>query len=407
MNIRGRSAMIPVLAAGLVLASSGSGRLQEVPEIMSPKIMELQESLKGVYPDSSARLVAAFLEQNAGRFPLIEDSLVTFVYNGTVGLRATVPSDVNRWDTKAHEMTKLGRTDLYYLTLAMPMDARIDYKFYVDRLWMLDPLNPRTITGGFGDNSEFSMPRYVRPPEIIDVVTPQRGTVVVHEFTGEIVPGTRKIHVYMPFGSRPDTTGEIADPGPYPVVFVQDGGEYITLASMVNVLDNIIRRGRIPPVIAVFIDPVDRNYEYWLNANYERLVIEEILPFIRVRYDISTRPDDTAIMGASLGGAISVMIAMNHPEIFGMWGSQSGAFEVNDGALLTMAEESPKQLIDFYLDCGRFGDLLNENRKMHSILTEKGYRVKYQELNEGHSWGNWRAHIDDMLIFFWGRRGER
>jgi enterochelin esterase-like enzyme len=407
MLIRTRSVIILVLAAGLVVASSGSGRPQEVPEIMSPKIRELQESLKGVYADSSARLVSAFLEENAGRFPLIEDSLVTFVYNGIVGLRATVPSDINRWDTKADEMKKLGRTDLYYLTLVMPMDARIDYKFYVDRLWMLDPLNPRTIRGGFGDNSEFSMPLYVRPPEIAEVLIPQRGTLREHDFTSEILPSTRKIHVYLPFGSLPDTAGQVAVPGPFPVIFVQDGGEYITLASMVNVLDNIIRRGRIPPVIAVFIDPVDRNYEYWLNKNYERLLIEEIIPFIRARYDVSTRPDDTAIMGASLGGAISFMIAMNHPEIFGMCGSQSGAFEVDDGALLAMAGESPKQLVDFYIDCGKFGDLLDENRKMHAILTAKGYRIKYQEFNEGHSWGNWRAHIDDMLVFFWGRRQEK
>ena len=33
--------------------------------------------------------------------------------------------------------------------------------------------------------------------------------------------------------------------------------------------------------------------------------------------------------------------------------------------------------------------------------------ITEQEFNEGHSWGNWRAHVDDMLVFFWGRRGER
>jgi len=402
-----RSTIILALTMGLFLAWSGLGYPENESEIMSPKIRRLQERLGRSYSDAAGWPVTNFLEENNGKFPLIEDSLVTFVYHGTVGLRATVPSDINRWDTKTREMARLGRTNLYYLTLAIPRDARIDYKFYVDRLWMLDPLNARTITGGFGDNSEFSMPDYTPPSEIAEALFLERGTVDVHEFTSDILPSTRKIQVYMPYGSRPDSTGEVANPGPYPVVFVQDGGEYITLASMVNVLDNMIRRGRIPPIIAVFIDPFDRNYEYWLNADYERLLIEEIMPFIRVRYDVSTRPDDTAIMGASLGGAISFMIAMNHPEIFGMCGSQSGAFEVDDGRLLVQAEESPKQLVDFYIDCGKFGDLLSENRQMQTILTEKGYRIKYREFNEGHSWGNWRAHIDDMLVFFWGRRGER
>jgi enterochelin esterase-like enzyme len=30
----------------------------------------------------------------------------------------------------------------------------------------------------------------------------------------------------------------------------------------------------------------------------------------------------------------------------------------------------------------------------------------YREFNEGHSWGNWRAHIDDMLVFFWGEEAK-
>ena len=139
MVIARQSAAILIFAAGLLLGLSGPGDAEEAGGIMSPKITELQEKLKGADSDSSARLVSAFLEENAGRFPLIEDSLVTFVYTGPVGLRATVPSDINRWDTNAHEMKKLSGTDLYYFTLTMPVDARIDYKFYVDRLWMLDP----------------------------------------------------------------------------------------------------------------------------------------------------------------------------------------------------------------------------------------------------------------------------
>ena len=95
---------------------------------------------------------------------------------------------------------------------------------------------------------------------------------------------------------------------------------------------------------------------------------------------------------------------MDHSDIFGKCGSQSGAFEAGEGALFARIGEGPKVPVDFYLDCGTFGDLLDENRKMKGLLTEKGYNLKYQEFNEGHSWGNWRAHIDDMLIFFWGRR---
>ena len=39
---------------------------------------------------------------------------------------------------------------------------------------------------------------------------------------------------------------------------------------------------------------------------------------------------------------------------------------------------------------------------MKQVFEDKGYPLQYLEVNEGHSWGNWRALIDDPLRFFWG-----
>jgi enterochelin esterase-like enzyme len=402
-----------VMVLGVCIESAGAS------EPISPKIRDLSGRTVGEGATKQANLITHFLDENKGRFPLIEDSLVTFVYRGRVALRVTVPSDINRWDTKANEMKRMGETDLYYLTLKLPRDARIDYKFHVDGLWMMDPLNEVAVSGGFGPNSAFGMPDYVWPPEIAEADSAVRGRIEVHQFDSKIIMGPRKIQVYLPKEYRPlyrkeaaysDGGGtvekDLGFAGTYPVVYVQDGGEYITLGSMVNVLDNIIGEGRIPPVVAVFIDPLDRNYEYHVNADYERMLTDEILPFIQERYDVSTDPAQNAIMGASLGGAVSFMIAMDDPEIFGKCGSQSGAFGIEDGRLLLMAEQGAKRDIAIYLDCGTFGDLTEENRRMNEILMKKGYRVTYTEFNEGHSWGNWRAHIDDMLVFFWGKEGD-
>jgi enterochelin esterase family protein len=97
------------------------------------------------------------------------------------------------------------------------------------------------------------------------------------------------------------------------------------------------------------------------------------------------------------------MIALDHPDIFGKCGSHSGAFEINDGELMKRIAAEPLRDVDFYLDCGTFGDLLESNRLMNDALDEKGYNVLYREFSQGHSWGNWRDHIDDMLVFFWGK----
>ncbi len=398
------SVFVLIFAAFLLLsfafASTGENKHWGGELVKSPKIEALRARISKADPERIESILDEFVSENKGKFPLIEDNLVTFVYRGRVGLKATVPSDLNRWDVKAHIMKRLDETDLYYLTLTLPRDARIDYKFYVDNLWMLDPLNPQTVLGGFGPNSAFAMPGYVPPSEIEYVDSIPHGKVTEYDFTSNILNNTRKIHIYLPPGY--DSAGEHR----YPVVFVQDGGEYIMLASMTNVLDNLIFAKRIPPAIGIFIDPVDRNYEYYANPKYERMLIEELIPFVRKNYAIASRPRETAIMGVSLGGAISLMIALDHPEIFGNCGSQSGAFGIDDGKLYDLVMKQPLKRVAFYLDCGRFGDLLEDNQKMVHLLKTKGYALEYKEFNEGHSWGNWRAHIDDMLVFFWGKEGE-
>jgi enterochelin esterase family protein len=379
-----------------IAAAPGPGFTEE--EIQSPKIARLYQMLEKARPGETDAILSALIEENRDNFPLVEDDLATFIYYGKVGLRVTVPSDLNRWDTKMHEMTRVKDTDLFYLTLELPKDARIDYKFYVDTVWMMDPLNPHTVAGGYGPNSELSMPDYVFPEEIVPNDTIPHGAIEVHHFESKVMANSRNVHVYTPAGYDED--------GSYHVVFVQDGGEYISLGSMVDVLDNIIYEGRIPPVLGVFIDPVDRNFEYWANPDYEKMVVEEIMPFIRDHYAITDEPRKTAIMGASLGGAISLYISANRPGIFGKCGSHSGAFGLDGGKLYDKMEKLDRVEVDFYLDSGIYGDLDSDNRRMKGILEMKGYNVVYREFNEGHSWGNWRAHIDDMLVFFWGKEGK-
>jgi len=411
----GRAALIALAVWGVALAAAsfagpgGQGGAM-ASQATSPKIEALTDAVRDARPKKLDEIISNFMARNRGAFPLIEDSLVTYVYRGKVALRVCVPSDLNRWDTNADKMERLGSADFYYRTLVLPMDARIDYKLHVDNVWTLDPLNSTTVRGGFGDNSAFAMPAYQEPWEIAANTAIEHGTLEAHDFASEVLGNGRRIQVYLPAGYRPrGVPGGVAGSfaGSYRVIFVQDGGEYITLGSMVNVLDNLIAHGAIPAVVGIFVDPVERNSEYWLNPAYGQMVVDELVPFIRDRYDVGRDPAKTAIMGASLGGEIAVMIALDHPEVFGKCGSQSGVVGLDEGHLIKAVSAGPRQAVDFYLDCGRFGDATDENRRMQEALAGQGYLFKYQEFNEGHSWGNWRAHIDDMLVFFWGTDAAR
>jgi len=55
-------------------------------------------------------------------------------------------------------------------------------------------------------------------------------------------------------------------------------------------------------------------------------VVNEVKPYIDRKYRTSTSPEHTGIIGASLGGLISLYALYRYPDIFGRFGSISGSF---------------------------------------------------------------------------------
>lgn len=54
------------------------------------------------------------------------------------------------------------------------------------------------------------------------------------------------------------------------------------------------------------------------------------------------------------------------------------------------------------MSTGKIFDTEEGSRKMKSLLDKNACTYQYVEVNQGHSWGNWRDLIDDMLIYFFG-----
>ncbi|RMH81417.1 MAG: hypothetical protein D6681_18215 [Calditrichaeota bacterium] len=328
-------------------------------------------------------------------FPLVEDSSAHFLYRGQPAFPFSVAGDFNGWQPGVDLFTRVGVTDLYYHSEVFPLDARLDYKFVLGGTqWILDPLNPHTVTGGFGPNSELAMPHYVQPWEINYDPTIPHGDVQHYTFHSTILNNNRSVWVYTPPGYQQDTLR-------YPSIYVQDGGEYMQLGSMVNVLDNLIAASMIEPVIAVFVNPVNRNQEYWLNADYARMLRDELVPFVEGSYRTRPAAAHRAVMGASLGGLISLYTAFLYPEVFGLAAGHSSALQVNNEALRQMYAGAPRKNIRIYLDWGTFESLQQANQRFVNVLQNKGYPFRHNIWHEGHSWGNWRAHIDEILIYFW------
>jgi enterochelin esterase family protein len=295
-------------------------------------------------------------------------------------------------------------TDAWYLTTSLPLAARIDYKLIVDGQWILDPLNPAEAPSGFGPNSELSMPAWLYPSEIDFDASIPHGTIEgvsvspganypPQSFSSTILNNTRNVWIYRPPNYN--------DQNQYPILYVHDGGEYIALAKMPNVLDNLIAAGEIEPLVVAFIDPVNRGPEYVKNQvpSFINLMVNELVPWVEAQVSVRGAAE-RGVMGTSNGGYISARLGRDHPAVFQKIASQSGALRADGGSLIT-SYASGVDVERVYLDTGYIADFIEANRSFRSVLESSNTTFTYAEYPEGHSWGLWRANLDELLRYLY------
>lgn len=335
--------------------------------------------------------------------PITTGNRAIFIYQGAA-VSIHLNGDMNNWIIEeAAALTRLEGTDMWYYAAEFEPNARLDYQYVIDGGdSRLDPLNPYTVRSGFGENSELVMPEYQTPPELLpsaeDIPT---GTIASHTLNSSHLNHTRTFYVYQPAGQL---VGE-----KLPTVYFNDGTDFLNIIDAPAILDRLIAGRHIPPVIAVFVLPVIRNEDYRLNEAYAHFMALELAPFIQANFDADPAPEKTAVLGPSLGGLAAVQTAVLHPEVFGLVAGLSGAYSVDDGALLTQIAGRGAPGVNFYLVVGRYetavggnsaeGNLLEANRQLAQILENKGYPHLYEELPQGHSWGLWEAGIGRSLTY--------
>lgn len=346
---------------------------------------------------SKAAAVDSFMiyARSAG-IPFIEENTANFIYLGNFS-SVSVAGDFNGWNQNADAMSKLAGTRLWYKTKTFELNARLDYKFVRNgNDWILDPENPNTCTGGFGPNSELSMPEYVQPWEIEYNPGIQHGTVEVKNLFSTNTNSNYQIKIYLPRGYNPISSDR------YPAVYFQDGFEYVDLAYAVNVIDNLIDSNKIQKVIGVFVKPNNRNEEYAFSKRnqYRLFFVNELVPFIDSVYSTIPEAPKRLVLGDSYGGNISALISYNHADVFGNCGLHSAAFQPNGYEAFNLIVNGSIKDIKFVSIWGTYEPLFTNMRIFRDSLLTKGYDLKWLELPEGHSWGLWRATIDGMLEYF-------
>jgi len=346
-------------------------------------------------PDSGKQaLVDAFVlwADSTTGIPYIEDTTAYFLYLDDSNPIVAIAGDFNDWNPEGPQFIPLSGTNLSYRPTNFESDARLDYKFVVGGNWILDPLNPHTCSGGFGPNSELSMLAYRQPMEILNYEIPM-GHMNTHAYTDSTQGKTRSVRVYTP-------PGYDGSESRYRNIYFLDGGEYLELGYAKNILDYMIFNELIPPVIAIFVDPSNRDVEYRYDLQFMDMFVQELVPWVDSKYRTMAKASDRAIVGVSLGGLTSLLFTLHHPQTFGNCGAYSPAIQLGD--MIEQYQNSPVLPVKIYMDAGTYeATIYNSATDLEQIFGENVWNYKWRVWHEGHSWGSWRAHVDESLAYFW------
>ena len=358
-------------------------------------------------PDTARDQLKNFVRSNS--FPIVENDTALFFFWDN---KPTESVQLLNWvfglESRQH-LQRIEGTDAFYLALELPHSGRVEYKLMVERggrrALIRDPLNPLRAFDPFGSNSVCPMPGYTHPQWAELEPGVREGRMETFSFHSEIYGGTRKVQVYLPTEYKAHKT--------YPLLICHDGSDYLRYAGFKPVLDNLIQRHEVKPLIVAFIDGHSRNEEYGADPRQPKHVVEEVLPAMKTRYGVSSKVEELGVMGASFGGVASLFTAWTYPGVFGRVLLQSGSFLFTDvghhdrgalwdpvAAFVNQYRKDPARIdAKVYMSCGTFEGLIYYNRSLVPLMRKSGLELRFVEAQDGHNWIAWRDRLREGLTY--------
>lgn len=248
----------------------------------------------------------------------------------------------------------------------------------------------------------------------------------------EVFDGTQHTYwVYVPAQYDPER--------PCSLMIFQDGHAFLAedgSARTTNVIDNLVYRREIPVMVAVFINPgrrpdqpepsagewgdrtTNRPTEYnTLDDRYARVIVDELMPELYAKYNISREAKDHGIGGCSSGAIAAFTVAWERPDQFSKVLSTVGSFtNIRGGHRYPeiIRESETKSIRVFFQDGrndnrglrrgGRYDetwDWFLQNVRMVEAMTEKGYDVNYSWSIGRHGLKSGGVILPEMMRWLW------
>jgi len=189
--------------------------------------------------------------------------------------------------------------------------------------------------------------------------------------------GDRGVHFCLPASYRTDLVSH------YPVLYLHDGQNVFSLGGtdttfgwgsweLDRTVDSLCHEKKMQEIIVVSVDNSHARPEEYGGTHhvqggfptktafekYEEFLTRELKPRVDSEYRTLPEAAHTAVMGSSMGGLCSLVLAWDNPQIFGAAASLSGAFPVSRPNFLDdvlKGYKGPPKPFRAYLDSGVVG----------------------------------------------------
>ena len=246
-----------------------------------------------------------------------------------------------------------------------------------------------------------------------------KGIITKHEWQSKLYNNFREYYVYVP--AQYDSTKAAA------LMVFQDGHAYVNETGDFRVpvvYDNLIYQKKLPVTICLFVNPGHNTKDYpesrfrvsnradeydVLDDRYTIMLMDEFIPELKKKYNISNDPKMHGIGGLSSGAICAFTAAWEHPEYFHKVLSQIGSYTNIRGGnnYPSIIRKHKKKDIKIFMQDGS-NDLNNEhgdwwlaNLEMESALKFKGYEFRFEKGTGTHSGKHGGAILPESLIWLW------
>lgn len=407
----------------------------------SEKVNNLKRSIL----DGNKRDIDEFWKKvKENNTPIIEEIqgdtdnvLITFLYEGDKEVENVVVLDGGLGlDYEKNKMDRIQDTDIWYKTFKVRNDLRFRYFLTVnDPLnedWQkrneecirIDPLAKQKVLVPKDEETPNSQPWTCNMVELpkaepkvwsVKRVDIPSGNLEMLRYKSKILNDEYRVWIYTPGGYSKEEE-------PYKMLVLTDGFEYVHGLLTPSLLDNLIYEKQIAPIVTVFIESKDNRFEMLsCNKDFTSFVAEEIVSYVREKYNVSHKPEDSIIGGLSLGGLAATYLGLMKSEVFGNVLSQSGSFwwcpgwtpenvnskeEFQETWISNLFKEKETLNLKFYLEVGILegNRMIKPNIIMKDVLLSKGYQVEYSEFKGGHDYLSWGETLAKGLVYLVGKK---